>query len=98
VGAGLILALRAAADTDLLVDPTLPARVARLLVSLGLHAELGALREAYRTLLPAPALADALRTDKKGSGGTPLFVLPRRTGELELAVHLDAGRLEELMS
>ena len=96
VGTGLGLALEAAHKNGNLADDSLLERVPRILSSLGLQPDLAGLRQRYDLVLETEALIDGLRHDKKGSAGTPQFVLPVRAGELLRDVPLDVDLLREL--
>jgi len=98
VGTGLALALEAAARTGVLEDRALAPRVRALLASLGLLPDLARLREAYGVPLAPEELVAALRTDKKGSRGRPLFVLPRAAGVLRVDVPLEPELLRALLA
>lgn len=97
VAAGLGLALEASRAMGLLEDPGLSDRVTVLLGRLGLPASLAELRRKTGLDLPAPALARAMRVDKKGAAGVPRFVLPRRAGHLARGVILPGDLLDSMI-
>lgn len=98
VGTGLALALAAAARAGVLEDADLPGRVGRLLERLGLFPGLDALRRAFGVPLPRERVVAAFAADKKGARGSPLFVLPRRTGALATDVPLAPELLDALLA
>ena len=98
VGTGLALALAARERAGVLLDPALPARASALLRALELVPDLAGLRERYAVALDADELARAMRTDKKGRGGRPTFVLPRRIGSIAVEQELEPGLLRELLA
>jgi 3-dehydroquinate synthetase len=93
VAAGCGLALRAAEAESLLADPSLPERFSALSTALGLPSGLDELRSSSGLSLPADALIEAMRHDKKALAGTPRFVLPRAAGDLAIDVELDPAAL-----
>jgi 3-dehydroquinate synthase len=98
VGVGLVLALEASREIELLEEPGLVGQVRGVLGSLGLRADLDALRERTGMALDAPALMRAMRLDKKARNGTPRFVLVRRAGHAEVDAPLEADRVEALLA
>lgn len=97
VAVGLVLAARAAEREGRLEDPALPERLAALLARLGLPAGLAELRARHGVALDPAELVAGIAHDKKGAVGAPEFVLPRRAGEIDLGVRLDARRVAELL-
>lgn len=93
VGVGLALALEASRRTGRLEDADLVARATGWLRALELPASLAELG----VELPAEALADAMRLDKKGHHCAPRFVLPRALGAVELDVELEPALLAEIL-
>lgn len=96
VAVGLRLAAEYARRCGAAEDATLPERVARLLSALGLPAELAALRA--RVALPAEALLEGMRHDKKGAAGVPRLVLLERPGAPLLDVEAEPALLRELLA
>ena len=62
-------------------------RLARLLSSLRLPTDIPG--------IPAGAIVDAMRSDKKAVAGIPRFVLPRGIGEMELGVEVPEATLKK---
>ena len=94
VAVGLGLALRASREMGCLEDRALPARVERLLASLGLPPDLASLRRSTGAPLGARELVRAMGQDKKNRSGEIRLVLPRAAGKLELEVAVDGALLE----
>jgi 3-dehydroquinate synthase len=82
----------------LLPDGALVERVRALLARLGLCASLRELEQRYAVALPAAALIEAMRSDKKGVRGSPRFVLPTGIGEVLADQGLRDAQLLEVLS
>ncbi len=98
VAVGLVLALEAGAEIQLLEDSSLPGRVGDLLEKLGLPRNLDELRERSGNSLAPPALQRAMSLDKKSAQGSPRFVLVRRAGSVEPDSPLNEGLIESLLT
>ncbi|MFT7663916.1 MAG: 3-dehydroquinate synthase [Planctomycetota bacterium] len=98
VAVGLVLALEASHRIEMLVDGDLPGRIRTLLGNLGLPSDLSELREHTGLPLAAPALQRAMKLDKKGAGGKPLFVLIESVGSVTPDGPLDDSLIEELLT
>ncbi len=96
VGVGLQLALTASQSVGRLTDDELCRRTHDLLDALGLASDLDSLRQRYGVDLSADELAQAMRLDKKGSAGTPRFVLAAGSGDLAFDCELDPKLVREL--
>jgi len=94
VAVGLASSLRAAREIGRLEDGDLPGRVERLLSELDLPKSLAELRRAHPALPRAEEVVAAMRHDKKGTAGRPLFVVPLRAGRIDLDVEIDPKRIE----
>jgi 3-dehydroquinate synthase len=98
VAVGLTLALETSRDAGVLRDLELPARVERLLTSLGLPSHLKQLRSGGARELEPRALHAAMRVDKKSRGGEPRFVLVESAGRVTVDAAVELTRVERLLA
>ncbi|MEM6674983.1 MAG: 3-dehydroquinate synthase family protein [Planctomycetota bacterium] len=98
VAVGLALAARAT-EGAFDADPELTTRTLELLRCFGLPTSLDELRsrDGLREALTPEALHVGLGHDKKGTVGSPEFVLARRPGDIALGVRLDDELLMSLL-
>ncbi len=97
VAVGLVLATRASIALGL-CDQALEQRLIELNETYSLPASIQALRDSYQAKLPAAALAEGMRHDKKGISGKPQFVLLEAPGLVALDVAIEPGLLSSLLA
>lgn len=97
VAAGIGLALGAGVLRGT-TDPALVHRFGTLATELGLPAGLNHLRQSSGLSLPTADLLSGLAHDKKGSVGSPEFVLLNAIGEAEAGIELEPSLLETLFA
>jgi 3-dehydroquinate synthase len=98
IATGLSLAARASEAAGLLLDADLPELLEARLAAMRLPATLAELRGQSDLALPADALLEGLRHDKKSRGGEPAFVLPRAVGDVLVDCELDRELVRQLLA
>lgn len=98
VAVGIQLACAAARVLGRLEDASLPDRLQRVLAGLGLPSSLGELRGSSGSDLAVEPLVEAMRLDKKASGGQVALVVPRAVGHVDLDVRPTAELLASLLA
>ena len=97
VATGLQLACELARKQGLLEDASLPGRLQRTLLALGLSPDLDSLRSRFGVRLTREELVRGMQHDKKSSAGRLRFVLPLAIGKLALDQDLPSESWQALL-